>query len=174
MTALSAVVAGLAVVVCGAGAAKAVRPHDTARALLGAGLPVGVAAVRAGSIVEVAVGAVALGAGGPWALAALAASYAGFAVFVTWALRTGASLSSCGCFGEPDTPPTASHASICAAAAGLTAAAALGGAGSPVAAIVRGGAAAPGGALLAVTVAAALYLTLTGLPRLAAARRTIR
>jgi hypothetical protein len=63
--------------------------------------------VRLGAAVEVGVGAAAL----VWTPAAIAVagSYVVFAGFVTLALVRGWSLSSCGCFGEPDTPPTITH-----------------------------------------------------------------
>src|SRR5579871_2899030 len=93
-----------AVLLVWAGAAKAWRPGDTARALAVAHLPATPAAVRALALVEVAVGVGAVVAGGP-ALAAMACSYGGFAAFVGVALRQGWPLSSCGCFGEPDAPP---------------------------------------------------------------------
>ena len=49
----------------------------------------------------------------PWSPRA----YAGFAVFILVALRRGWALSSCGCFGRPDTPPTPAHAVLNAGAA---------------------------------------------------------
>ncbi len=54
---------------------------------------------------------------GPLTGALVAAAYAGFAVFVLVALRRGWALSSCGCFGRPDTPPTPAHAVLNAGAA---------------------------------------------------------
>lgn len=95
-----------------AGVAKAVRPGDTANALRAAP-----ALVRAGAIVEIAVAVAAFAAPGPVTGALVAASYIGFAVFVVLALRRGWALSSCGCFGRPDTPPTVAHAVLNAAAA---------------------------------------------------------
>ncbi len=50
---------------------------------------------------------------GWWLLALLvAASYLAFALFVIGALRAGKPLSTCGCFGKVDTPPTAVHVVI--------------------------------------------------------------
>jgi hypothetical protein len=96
----------------GAGIAKAVRPADTATALRAAP-----ALVRIGAVAEVAVATAALAAPGPVTGALVATSYAAFAVFVVVALRRGWALSSCGCFGRPDTPPTVAHAVLNGAAA---------------------------------------------------------
>jgi len=86
-----------------AGVAKVVHPDDTARALR-----VSPQLVRAAAAVEAAIGAAALFTG-PVLEYAVAASYTGFGVFVLVSVRRGTPLSSCGCFGEPDTPPTVSH-----------------------------------------------------------------
>lgn len=105
--------AGLLVV---AGALKLVRPADTARALAASlpAIPPGVwrPLVRGLAFTEAAVGAVALAAPGRVVAAAMAASYLGFAVWVLWARARGGSLSTCGCFGTPDTPPTITHAAV--------------------------------------------------------------
>lgn len=109
----------------GAGLAKFVRPHDTARAFRRAGLPVGRGphVVRAGAGVETVVGIAGMTIGGPVAPLAVAASYACFAGFLVLALGRGWSLSSCGCFGEPDTRPTPLHVALDAVlAVGATAA----------------------------------------------------
>ena len=100
-----------------AGAAKLVRPNDTARALRQAGIPATPLVVRAGSAVEVAVGVAALATGSRISAALLAASYAAFAVFVGQALVRNLPLATCGCLGEPDTPPTAVHVVLDAALA---------------------------------------------------------
>jgi hypothetical protein len=109
-----------------AGVAKLINPVDTAGALRAAGLTRKKlatrpqhASVRLGAVVEVAVAVAALTAPGPLPALAVAASYAGFAVFVAVALRRGWPLASCGCFGRPDTPPTVNHALLNAAAAGV-------------------------------------------------------
>ncbi|MDX6410276.1 MAG: hypothetical protein QOE13_3347 [Gaiellaceae bacterium] len=112
------------------GAAKVVKPAPTARALGEMGLRVPAAAVRAGAAAELAVAAGALaGAGRPFALL-VAVSYLGFAGFVAAALRRGVPLSSCGCFGVQDTPPTAVHLGLNLAAAAVAGAVALGAAGA--------------------------------------------
>ena len=111
------------------GASKVIRPTSTARALGEMGLPARPTLVRIGAAAELAVAAGALaGAGRPFAFL-VAASYLGFAVFVGAALRRGVPLSSCGCFGVQDTPPTLVHVGINLAAAGVAGAVALGGSG---------------------------------------------
>jgi len=102
----------------GAGAAKLLKPEDTAGALRAAGLPLGRGAVRVGAVAEVVVAAAAVVWPGPLTCSLVAASYAALSVFVIVALRKGWPLASCGCFGRPDTRPTAAHAALDAAAAG--------------------------------------------------------
>ena len=118
------------VVLAGAGALKVVRPAFTARAIREMGLPVTPAIVRAGALVELAIAAGALVGGGRPLAALVAASYAGFAVFVLAALRRGTPLSSCGCFGADDTPPTGVHLGLNVAAAAVAGAVALTGSGA--------------------------------------------
>jgi hypothetical protein len=110
----------------GAGVAKCVRPAAAHRAirtvLLAAGrsgFPVPIGLVRVLGAAEVASALVVLLA--PWRTAAwvLACAYALFAGFVLVALRTGAPLSSCGCFGETGAPPSALHLAVDAGLAAL-------------------------------------------------------
>jgi hypothetical protein len=107
---------GLYLVACGlliaAGVAKALRPGDTARALAGV-LPIRVepmrATVRFGSVAEAVLGLVALvfpRTGSAWLVAL---SYATFAIVISIARSKGGAISSCGCFGTPDTPATGLH-----------------------------------------------------------------
>jgi len=122
--------------------------------------------VRAVAAVESMIGVGAALKGGPILAGAVSASYGLFAIFVTAALVRGWPLASCGCFGEPDSPPTILHVVIDAAfGAGALAAAAAGGA-SPLALTARR----PGWGLamvsLATAVAGLAYLALTSLPRL--------
>lgn len=105
------------VVLAGAGLAKIRRPEYTARALQAAGWRVGRLAVRAGAVVETAVAVGALAWPDPLTGALVAAAYGAFAVFVAVALRRGWALSSCGCFGRPDSRPTYLHAAMNAGAA---------------------------------------------------------
>jgi hypothetical protein len=121
----------VAIVLLGAGGAlKVVRPAFTARAMREMGLPVSPAGVRAGALVELAIAAGALVGGGRPLAALVAASYAGFAAFVLVALRRAAPLSSCGCFGAADTPPTYVHLALNVAAAAVAGAVAATGAGA--------------------------------------------
>ena len=106
-----------AVVLLGlAGVSKIARPGDTARALRLAGIPASRAWVRAGALCELAVAVAALMAPCAATGALVAGFYAVFTVFVMLALRRRWPLSSCGCFGKPDTPPTGSHAALNAGA----------------------------------------------------------
>ena len=114
-----------------AGVLKALRPADTARAVAGAlHRPPSRAWVH--TVRALAAGEAALGVAGivvpsvPVAVA-VAVSFAAFAGFVVYARATGGALSTCGCFGSPDTPPTALHAALNAlVAAGAVAVATAG------------------------------------------------
>jgi hypothetical protein len=155
-----------------AGVGKVRRPAGTVRALRTQGLAVPAAAVRVLGVVEVAVAVLGLAGSRP-ALAVTAACFAGFTGFVLLALVRGRPLSSCGCFGEPDLPPTPAHAVLTGALALAAALAAAGPAGLP--AVWAGG---PAVALTTVLLTALLValclLLLTGLPRLVAARTLVR
>jgi hypothetical protein len=105
------VAVGAALLILG-GAPKVVRPGDTVRALARMGLPSARLLVRGGGAVEAAIGLAALLVGGAVPAALVAASYVGFSVVVLRALRSGDALSSCGCFGRPDTPPTRAHVAV--------------------------------------------------------------
>jgi hypothetical protein len=113
---------GIFFVACGllvlAGAAKAVRPDDTARALVllfarnapwAPSIRRARLAVRLGALLEGALGAAALLLPRPATAALVAASYALFICVVLYARRAGGVLATCGCFGRPDTPPTFLH-----------------------------------------------------------------
>jgi hypothetical protein len=91
------------------GVAKAARPGDTANALGAVGLPRSTLLVRLGGLGEAAVGIAALAVGDRITALLVAISYLSFTVFVAAALRTGAPIASCGCFGKADTPPTRLH-----------------------------------------------------------------
>ncbi|MGH8872144.1 MAG: MauE/DoxX family redox-associated membrane protein [Acidimicrobiia bacterium] len=100
-----------------AGVMKVYRPRFTAGALRAARLPATNGVVRLLGVVEVGVGAAAIVTGSPlWALAT-GVFYVCFALFVVYALRSGIPISSCGCFGSPDTPPSVGHVVLNAAAA---------------------------------------------------------
>ena len=93
-----------------AGLAKIVRPENTVRALREAGFSATRAAVRAGATAETVVSVAALVVPSALTGAMVAASYFGFTVFTVLALRMQWPISSCGCFGKPDTIPTNAHA----------------------------------------------------------------
>jgi hypothetical protein len=118
-----------AVLLAGAGAAKAIDPAATVGALRGFGVPVSAAAVRVGGMVEVGIALVAATTGDPVAALALAASYLAFTAFVVAARVRRLPIGSCGCFGKVDTPPSALHVlvNLGAATAAIGVAAAGGG-----------------------------------------------
>jgi hypothetical protein len=118
----------------GAGTAKTIRPHGTSRALAEAleAWPYrrGVWALRLGALCETALATTGIVYPVRAVVALVAVSYAAFALFVLWATLRGGVLATCGCFGTPDTPPTAGHLLInilATAAAAYTAVAQRGG-----------------------------------------------
>lgn len=151
-----------------AGLAKIVRPAATRQALRTQGLPARAALVRLIGVAEVLVAVAALlelrfGA------ALLALSYAGFTLFVASALVRRRPLSSCGCFAEPDVPPTPLHVVVTAVLAVCSGAVATGSRGG-LPDLLSG----PVATAVAVTASATLigwlsYLVLAELPRLTAA-----
>lgn len=106
-----------------AGALKAVRPHDTARALRAMGLPGSETGVRVGGVVELALGTLALVAADALVAVLVAFSYAAFCAFVVIALVRRLPISSCGCFANIETPPSLLHVGVatgaCIAAVGM-------------------------------------------------------
>lgn len=111
------------------GAPKLVRPGSTAGALASLRVPASLPLVRLLGAVEVGIAGAALLTGARLAAALMALAYAGFAAFVGVALARPGLVRSCGCFGRPDTPPTAAHLVLNIAAAGVAAAVAIGGGG---------------------------------------------
>lgn len=107
MTALAGPLFIACLVLATGGAAKAVRPLPTRRALYALGLPSAAPLVRALGVVEVVLAAVTIVVGGLTPVA-VGAVYMAFAAFVAVARRNG-SVGSCGCFGRSDTPPTQLH-----------------------------------------------------------------
>jgi len=107
---------GLYLVACAllvaAGTAKAVRPTDTARALA-TFVPQPLARIRAvvrfGSVAEATLGCIAILFPRAVPAGLVALSFAGFAVVIAVARQEGGAISSCGCFGTPDTPATMLH-----------------------------------------------------------------
>jgi len=125
VTVLAGPFAILAVVLALGGALKAIDPVSTANALHALRVPLGPSLVRAGGALELFVAVAALVTGEAALAAVVAASYAAFAVVVGIALVTRRPISSCGCFGKVDTPPSWVHVAIDVAAAGVAAAAAF-------------------------------------------------
>jgi hypothetical protein len=155
-----------AVLLMVAGAGKLVDPTPLVRALRSLSLPSGRRLVRAGAAAEVLVGAAAITTGSRAAAVAVAASYAVFTLVVLRGLARGAVLSSCGCFGKQDTPPTVTHAVVTGAAAAVAAVVAVHPIG-PLPDLLGGQPGAGVPLLLAVAaVAATTYLVLAVLPLL--------
>jgi hypothetical protein len=161
----------------GAGVAKAVRPGDTARAIAGlVGIPVPAmrAVVRVGAGAESVLGLLGLLALTAPVAACVAASYAGFAAFVAVARRHGGVLATCGCFGNPDTPPTRLHVLLDVALALSGVLVAAGGAGRGAGATwhVLGAQPLAGVPLVAGALLAGglVYLVMVGLARLSSLR----
>lgn len=160
-----------ALLLAGAGAAKALDPVTTVGALRKLGLGVPAAVVRAGGVAEVALATVAVVTGAPVAAALVACSYLAFTAFVAVARVRRLPIGSCGCFGRIDTPPSAIHLVVNTGAAVSAVAVALrdgGGIGpvladQPLAGIPF--------LLLAVIGAYAAFTALTVVPQLALLRR---
>jgi hypothetical protein len=93
-------------------------PDDAVRALRSTGLPGSRLLVRVLSVLEAVVGGYALLAGDRLAAALVGLSYVGFTGFVLLARSRDGVVSSCGCFGTPDTPPTVAHVVVTALLAG--------------------------------------------------------
>ncbi len=172
---------GLYLMACGllvvAGAAKAFRPDDTARALaatLPLGLPTVRRMIRVASAAEFVLGVTALALPRSWSAALVAISYAAFAGFVAYFRSTEGAIASCGCFGTPDTPATLVHAVVNGVLALSAAAVAWA---SPSGTLTTLLAHQPGGGipLVAVSVLGSwlVYLAISPLARLQAARLLI-
>ena len=147
-----------------AGLGKLRRPAPTATVLRVLGLPGSDLLVRGGAAVEVVIAAGAVAFGDRVFAGLLGASYLGFAAFVLVAMRRQVPLSSCGCFGRTDTPPSAVHVVVDLAFAGVAGAVAVGPVGD-LSQVLDGQPllGVPFLALTAVSVALA-YLSLTVLP----------
>lgn len=175
-SAWDAALPALAGLVAVAAVAKLARPGDTARALARAGLPLGEVGVRFGAAAELAVAGAVLAGAGRWAVGLLALSYLGFAGFVGLALVRRWPLATCGCFGEPDTPPTLLHALVCLAAAWACAGSVMAGHASGLAALMtaQSGARDVVFGVLSLAAGYASYLLMSAVPRLGAERAALR
>ena len=126
-----------AVILVVAGAAKLFRPRETALALRLSGVPASSSAVRLGALVEIGVATGAMFTGAPVLCIAVGLSYVAFAAFVGVALVRGLPLSSCGCLGEPDAPPTGVHVGLDLVLAAGAFWAAVNGLGSPLGSLLH-------------------------------------
>jgi len=108
--------AAAAVLLGVAGVPKVGGPGDLVRAVRSVGMPFGRGTVRGFAAAEVVVAVAALGVPNRLTATLLALMYAVFTAFVVTALRRGGVLSSCGCFGKADTPPSGAHALVTGAA----------------------------------------------------------
>ena len=139
----------------------------TVRALRSVHLPASVTAVRVLGAGEALLAVAALVTRGPVTPALVALSYAAFAGFVVYARRRGGSISSCGCFGTPDSPPTLAHIVVNATAALMAAAVAFRPGRAAVAELAHSPAAGVPLLLLVAVSTALAYLALAEWPRLA-------
>ncbi len=92
-----------------AGMMKVYRPSFTSGALRATGLPANDGLVRLLGATEVGVGVGAIVVGSAVWAGAVGLFYVAFTMFVLLALRSGAPIASCGCFGSADTPPSVGH-----------------------------------------------------------------
>jgi hypothetical protein len=154
-----------------AGFAKAMQPAATAGALAALGLPHRRWLVRAGGSAEALLAFAAHVTGDATLAILVAMSYAGFALFVAAALYRGTPLSSCGCFGKIDTPPSPMHVALDLLAAGAAIGFVADG-GAPIRDVLASQpmAGVPFALLVVIGVAAA-GLTMTALPRTLAVAR---
>jgi hypothetical protein len=172
------------VLLVGAGASKAVRPDDTARALLpvvptrwrpAVNFRVFRTLIRLLAGGEAVVGALGLLLPRPVTGALVSGSYIAFAGVIAYARAHGGVLASCGCFGTPDTPATSLHIAldVVIGGAALAVALAVSSRGWLVSVLARQ----PlhGLPLLALSAVGAgtTYLTLSGLARLQAVRAAL-
>jgi hypothetical protein len=157
--------AAAAILLAVAGVLKFHRPEYTANALRAAGFPHSRSFVRAFGAGEAVIAVGALTIGHPLFALMVGASYLAFAGFVLVALTRDGAVSSCGCFGEPDTPATSVHVVLDIAAAIVAFAVAMGG-GSDWLGVLREQ---PLGAVpfvvLTITCAYLGYVVLTVLPQ---------
>ena len=152
-----------------AGAPKIVHPRDTLNALHAAGIPAPPVFVRVVAFAELAIGIDAFVNGNRPSAVLVAVSYTVFTLFVVRALRRETPLTTCGCFGRADTPPTWTHVVVDGAAVAAAVAVAVD-PGVGIGDVVR---AQPEGGIPYVILVATgtflAYLSLTVLARLLAA-----
>src|ERR671916_2854537 len=135
MPAITAPVLVAAALLVVAGASKAADPTMTVGALRALRWPSSPWLVRAGAVAEALVGTLAVVVGRAPLRALVGASYLAFAAFVVVALRAGAMVGSCGCFGREETPPHPVHVVLDLVLAALVLVAVVQGLGAPLDAI---------------------------------------
>lgn len=171
MPGLTAPVLAAAVLLALAAPGKLRQPLPAVNALRAAGMPASTAAVRVLGIGELGLAGVVLLAPSRAALALLAAAYLAFAGFVAVLRRRGSPLSSCGCFGKPDTPATTTHIAVVSMIAGAVALAAMTTGAASVTEVVGAGPWAGLPLLAAVAVTTGLtWAALSVVPAVAAAK----
>src|SRR5437868_3829483 len=114
----AAVVGGAATVVVGAAVGRTLVPAwrcDDVHAAVATSR----AAVRLLALAETGIAVAAVAGGGRLAWSLVGLSYLGFAGFVVVAMARGGPVSSCGCFGTPDTPATLGHVVVTVAASAV-------------------------------------------------------
>lgn len=175
MNVLAGPLAIAALLLVAGGVAKARAPGDTARALRAVGIPAGTRIVRVGAVLEVAIGVSALVVASPLPTALVAISYLAFTAFVVQALRAGTPLSSCGCFGKIETPPSRVHIVIDLVVVVMAAAVAIVGTDVSLPEVLPAQPLAGVPFLLLVGIGSGLvFLAFTSLPRTFAAVRAVR
>ena len=120
MSALAGPFAAVCALLVVGGLAKLGRPRPAVAALDGVGWRLPAAIVRVGATGEVVLGTGALWTGRASLAALVALAYLGFAAFIVRARRVSAirgTAGSCGCFGQPDVPPSVAHVVLNLAAA---------------------------------------------------------
>jgi hypothetical protein len=148
------------------GGSKLSDPGPTRGALRAAGLPSAKIVVYLLAMIEIVIGGWSIAFGGDPAGWGVAGLYLGFLGFVLYARVRHLPLSSCGCFGKADTPPTLIHLTVNLLAAGFGFWAALAPA-RPLIEVLRGQPLAGVPYLLFVGAGTyLLYLVLAELPRL--------
>ncbi len=91
---------------------KLADPNPTAGALRSVGWPSTTLVVWTIAIGEILTGTAGLLVDHLASAVAVAGVYLGFSVFLVTALRSGGKVSSCGCVGKPDRPPTGTHLAL--------------------------------------------------------------
>ncbi len=113
----------IALILVLSGALKVVSPDSAADALTMVLSPLGVRVpdfgVRALGAAEMGLGVVGLVVGGSLVALGIAGSYLGFAAVAEILRRQTDAVSSCGCFGRNDTPPSVIHTAVNLVAAAI-------------------------------------------------------